>query len=117
MYLATIVLSALLAVAFLASGGLKLAGVQRMRDGAERAHFPYPAWRGIGVLEVAGAAGLLVGLAFTPLGIAAAIGLVLLMIGAAVTHLRVGDPAAQALPSTVLALLAAVTLVARIASA
>jgi DoxX-like protein len=117
MYLATIVLSVLLALAVFGAGGTKLAGTRRMREGAAHAHFPYPAWRGIGALEVAGGAGLLVGLAYAPLGIAAAIGLVLLMIGAVATHLRVGDPVTLALPALAHALVAAAVLVLRIASA
>jgi uncharacterized membrane protein YphA (DoxX/SURF4 family) len=42
-------------------------------------------------LELAGAAGILIGLWAQPLGIAAAVGLVLYFIGALTGHLRVGD--------------------------
>jgi hypothetical protein len=43
----------------------------------------------LGVLKAAGAAGLLLGLLWTrPLGIAAAIGLVLFFVGAIATHIR-----------------------------
>ncbi len=41
--------------------------------------------------EIAGAAGLLLGLAWPPLGTAASAGLVLYFVGAVVAHLRVGD--------------------------
>jgi len=41
--------------------------------------------------EFAGAVGLLIGLAWAPIGIAAAVGLVLYFLGAIVAHLRVGD--------------------------
>src|SRR5882757_8257329 len=41
--------------------------------------------------EFAGALGLLVGIAWPPLGIAGAVGLVLYFVGAVVSHLRVGD--------------------------
>jgi hypothetical protein len=41
--------------------------------------------------EFAGAFGLLVGIWFSPIGIAAGIGLVVYFIGAVVSHLRVGD--------------------------
>ncbi|WP_396134450.1 DoxX family protein [Arthrobacter oryzae] len=44
-------------------------------------------------LELAAAAGLLAGLAFWPIGIAAGIGAVLYFAGAIVAHLRVGDRA------------------------
>lgn len=41
--------------------------------------------------ELAGAAGLVLGIWWPPLGVAAAIGLVLYFVGAIVSHLRVGD--------------------------
>lgn len=41
--------------------------------------------------EFAGAAGLVLGIWYAPLGIAAGIGLVIYFIGAVVSHLRVGD--------------------------
>jgi hypothetical protein len=47
----------------------------------------------LGALKLAGAAGLLVGLAGLPaIGIAAATGLVLYFIGAVIAHLRAGVP-------------------------
>jgi DoxX-like family len=41
--------------------------------------------------EFSGAAGLLVGIAWPPVGLAAAAGLVLYFLGAIIAHLRVGD--------------------------
>ncbi len=41
--------------------------------------------------EFAGAVGLLAGLVYLPLGVAAALGVVLYFVGAVVSHLRVGD--------------------------
>jgi hypothetical protein len=41
--------------------------------------------------EFAGAAGLVIGIWWTPIGIAAGFGLVLYFVGAVVAHLRVGD--------------------------
>lgn len=41
--------------------------------------------------EFAGALGLLVGIGWRPMGVAAGIGLVLYFVGAVVSHLRVGD--------------------------
>ncbi|MBM3715876.1 MAG: DoxX family protein [Actinobacteria bacterium] len=49
----------------------------------------------LGALQIAGAAGLAVGLLIHPLGVAAAIGLVLYFAGAIVTHLRAHDRAVQ----------------------
>jgi DoxX-like family len=62
-------------------------------------------------VQVAGAAGVLLGLALRPLGVAAASGLVLLSIGAIVTHRRAGDKAVAALPALMVLALAAATLV------
>jgi uncharacterized membrane protein YphA (DoxX/SURF4 family) len=45
----------------------------------------------LAALELAGAAGILIGLWLEPLGVAAAAGLVVYFVGAVVGHLRVGD--------------------------
>lgn len=72
----------------------------------------------LAALELAGAAGLLIGLAWAPLGIAAAIGVVLYFIGAVIGHFRVGDtaPASIGAPGVIL-LIAVAALVLRIATA
>jgi DoxX-like family len=49
--------SIVLAVPFLGSGAAKLAGATTMRKSAEHIGLTYPAYRLIGVAEVAGAAG------------------------------------------------------------
>lgn len=56
-----------------------------------------PLFRTIGSLELTAVAGLLAGLVVLPLGIAAAAGLILLMVGAIIYHLRAGDPPAALL--------------------
>jgi uncharacterized membrane protein YphA (DoxX/SURF4 family) len=76
----------------LAKGVAKLAGVERMRQGAERFGIPWPRYRLIGLLEMAAAAGILVGLDWRPLGIAAGIGTGALMIGALAYHRHARDP-------------------------
>ena len=53
---------------------------------------------------LAGALGLLAGIAWAPIGIAAAIGVILYMVGAIVAHLRVGDRHGIASPLLPLAL-------------
>lgn len=90
-----IVLSILLAVAFVGAGVTKLTGQSAMRDAATHFGIAWERYRLIGVLEVAGAAGVLLGLAVTALGAIAAIALTLLMIAALTTHRRAGDPPAQ----------------------
>lgn len=117
MFVATLVLAVLLAAAFAFAGGGKLAGVQQMRDSASHLGFSFAAYQRIGALEVAGAAGLLIGLWFAPLGIAAAAGLVLLTIGAAYFHVKAKDPAKIAAAPVAIGLLALVELILRAATA
>ncbi|PVE12015.1 DoxX family protein [Streptomyces scopuliridis] len=68
----------------------------------------------LATLKSAGAVGLIVGLWVPLLGVAAAIGVILYFIGAAVTHLRAKDYAIA--PVVVILLLAVAALVLRLAS-
>ncbi|MGI5459613.1 DoxX family protein [Streptomyces sp. CA-249302] len=101
----TTVLAAVMSLVFLPLGLAKIAAVPFMRQAAAHLDMSVGFYRVVGALEVAGAAGLLLGLTWTPLGVAAATGLALLMAGAAVAHLRHGDPPARAVPAAVLALI------------
>lgn len=107
----TTAISIVLALLFAATAAGKLTG--HTASLAMRDHLNVPAvrWQQIGVLELAGAAGVLIGLALSPLGIAAAAGLVLLSLGAIATHVRAGDKPVAAAPA-VLALAIAVAAVA-----
>ena len=58
-------------------------------------------WRLIGACELAGVAGVLVGLMWAPIGIAAAIGLALLSIGAIAFHVRASDSVADTAPAVI----------------
>jgi uncharacterized membrane protein YphA (DoxX/SURF4 family) len=115
MYIATIVLSALLAVAFLGAGGLKLIGAKQSLQMRDQLHVGAQLWRLVGALEVAGALGLAAGFVVPVLGIAAAVGLALLMVGGIVTHARAQD-LRNAGPAALLLVLAVVTVVLRVAS-
>jgi uncharacterized membrane protein YphA (DoxX/SURF4 family) len=117
MFIVTVVLAVLLALAFGASGGQKVAGVKSAMDGADHLRFSHNAYKGIGALELLAAIGLLVGLAVWPLGVAAGAGLVLLMIGAVISHIRAGDKIAHFAPALVLGLLALVEAIVRATSA
>ncbi len=76
-----------------------------------------PSWLyPLGFLKLAGAVGLVVGVAVPPLGVAAASGLVLFFIGAIGTHIRAHDYSSIPFPATLL-LLAVATLVFRVWSA
>ncbi|WP_317698005.1 DoxX family protein, partial [Aeromicrobium sp. REDSEA-S32_B7] len=77
--------------------------------GVERAqHLGYPvaAFRAVGALELLGVAGLWVGRAASgPLATTALVALLVLMAGAVVSHLRVGDGIAAVAPALVVAAL------------
>lgn len=100
------ILASLLVVAFAATGFAKLVAVPAMRAKAEHVGFSIAAYRRIGLLEVLAVIGLIVG-AFVPLiGAMAAAGLVLLLAGAIIAHLRNGDGIRDIAPAAVLALVA-----------
>lgn len=100
----TPILAGLLVVAFVALGSAKLAAVPAMRARAAHVGYSVSAYRRIGLLEVLAVLGLLVG-AFVPLiGALAAAGLLMLLGGAFVVHLRNGDGVREIAPALVLAL-------------
>jgi uncharacterized membrane protein YphA (DoxX/SURF4 family) len=107
----TIVLAVVLAVSVLGAGVAKLAGAPAMRQSADHLGFTWPAYRRIGALEIAGALGVLAGLAVPLLGVLAAACLALLLVLAVATHLRRGDGPAVAAPAAGLAVLAVVVVV------
>ncbi|GAB4061026.1 DoxX family protein [Catellatospora paridis] len=107
MTLPTIILAVLLAVAFAALGAAKVKAVPAMRELATEAGFSTAAYRRIGALELAAAIGLLLGLLQPLIGALAAAGLLLLLTGAVVVHVRKGDGLRKAAPALVCALLAA----------
>ena len=83
-----VTVSLLLAAVCLLPAAGKLLGQPKMRHSAEHFGIPWPRYRLIGVAELAAAAGILVGLWWHPLGLAAAAGMTLLLIGALITHRR-----------------------------
>ncbi|MDE3721936.1 DoxX family protein [Nocardiopsis sp. N85] len=105
-----VILTVLLAVFFLALGTAKILARPQMRLLAEKSGFSVGAYRGIGVLEAAGGIGLLLGLAVPPLGGLAGTGLLLLLAGALITHLRRGDGPRELAPAAIAGLLVAVHL-------
>lgn len=96
---ATVFVSVVLALLFLGTAAGKLTGYAASVTIRDHLAIPAVRWQQIGLLEVAGAVGVLIGLALRPLGIAAAAGLVLLSLGAIATHVRAGDKPAVALPA------------------
>ncbi|MDP9221185.1 MAG: DoxX family protein [Actinomycetota bacterium] len=99
---ATPVLAAVLVVAFGLLGSAKLAAVPAMRARAEHVGYGVDAYRRIGALEILAVLGILVGAAVPVIGVLAATGLVLLLGGAVIVHLRNGDGFRELAPSVVL---------------
>jgi DoxX-like family len=85
------VLSGMLAAVFLGAGATKVMLRPRMAQTARHLGYSVAAFQVIGALEIAAAAALVAGVFWTPIGIAAAIGLAALLVGAAISHLRVND--------------------------
>ena len=92
-----VVLGVAVAVVFGAVGTTKLLALPPMPDVARRLGFTVAAYRRIGLLELCGALGVLVGLRLPWLGLLAALGLVLLLAGGMFFHLKVGDGATHLL--------------------
>ena len=105
--------TALLVLAMGGIGGMKLVGnkdgiEQAVRLGYDKIRIP------IGIAEVAAAVGVLIGAAVTDLewlGIAAAVGVIVMMIGAAGFHIRARDRF-EIIPSIVVAVAAVLYIIA-----
>ena len=93
MDIARIVLSVILSLMLLVTGGGKVLDLAYARANRVKLNVHPLFWRVIGVLEVAAVVGLVWGIWFVPFGLAAAIGVALLMIGAFGFRLRTGDRA------------------------
>src|SRR5258706_11951823 len=92
MRIAYIILAVVMAFLAVASGVLKLRRDPRVVatihgvTGVPLHWFPF-----LATLEIAGALGVLIGVVWVPLGLAAGIGLVLYFLGAIIAHVRVRD--------------------------
>lgn len=103
---ATSVLAGVLVVAFGVLGTAKLAAVPAMRARADHVGYGVATYRRIGSLEILGVLGILVGAAVPLIGALAATGLVVLLGGAVITHLRNGDGLRELAPAIVLGAIA-----------
>jgi uncharacterized membrane protein YhaH (DUF805 family) len=108
-----VALSLLLIAVCLLPGAAKLAGHPKMQESASRFGIRWRHYRLIGVAELAAASGVLIGLWWHPLGLAAAAGMAVLLIGALITHRRAKDSGKEMAP----ALLALAITVAYLAAA
>jgi hypothetical protein len=93
MEIARIILSVLLALLLLVTGGGKILDLPFSRGNRDRLSVHPTFWRVTGLLEVAATVGLGWGIWFVPFGLAASIGVDLLMIGALVFRFRTRDRA------------------------
>ncbi|HEX9504644.1 MAG TPA: DoxX family protein [Acidimicrobiia bacterium] len=117
MFIAYVVVAALLAAALVLSASFKLRHEERaVHNIHEVVGVPLSWFPPRAACEIAGALGLLIGIAWAPIGIAAAAAVVFYMLGAIIGHLRVGDAASIGNPAVPL-LLAIAALVTRILSA
>jgi uncharacterized membrane protein YphA (DoxX/SURF4 family) len=77
----------------LVPAAMKLSGAEKMRMAAQHFGIPWPRYRLIGVVELAAAVAVIVGVFFAPAGVLAAVGMIALLIGAVIVHRRAGDTA------------------------
>jgi DoxX-like family len=96
-----VVVTALLAALFGFAGLIKVVGLRQSLAIRDHLGVQPARWRVIGLLELSGVAGVLVGLLWAPIGVAAAIGLALLVLGAIVFHVRASDSAADTVPAVI----------------
>jgi uncharacterized membrane protein YphA (DoxX/SURF4 family) len=94
-----VTISLLLIVACLIPAAGKVLGLPKMREAAAHFGIPWSRYRLIGVAELAAAAGVLIGLWWHPLGVAAAAGMLLLLLGALITHRRAADGGKEMAPA------------------
>jgi hypothetical protein len=105
-------LSLLLAAACLIPAAAKLAGHPKMRHAATHFGIAWRRYRLIGVAELAATIGVLVGLRWRPVGLLAAAGMTLLLIGALIAHRRAHDRVGEAVPALLALVLSSAYLVA-----
>jgi hypothetical protein len=108
---AAVIVTLLLAALFTFAASIKLLGVSQSLAIRDRLGVTPLQWRLIGTLELAGVAGVLVGLAWPTIGIAAAIGLALLSIGAIGFHIKASDSVVDMAPAVLGIALAVATAV------
>jgi hypothetical protein len=96
-----ITISILLAAACFVPAVAKLRSHPKMLASANHFGIPWAHYRLIGAVEFVAAVGVLAGLFWTGLGLAAACGMALLLVGALTTHRRAGDGLKHAAPAVV----------------
>jgi uncharacterized membrane protein YphA (DoxX/SURF4 family) len=108
-HVTALVLSLLLALVMLGSGVMKLIRAPSIVAAMAAVHVSRTQLLILGVIEVIGATGLILGMWYPPLALAASIGSVLYFAAAIVAHLRAHDPDKQGAIAFVLLALATVS--------
>ena len=103
------VLAVVVALGMLGAGSGKVARSSSMVKSAEHLGFSPTAYFRIGVLEIVAAAGLVIGIWVPVLCLIAAIGVVLLLVGAVINHIRAGDDLVDMAPALLLGVVAVAT--------
>jgi uncharacterized membrane protein YphA (DoxX/SURF4 family) len=104
-------LAIILAVSFVFTGLPMATGQPSSVEQGRHLGFSPRNYRLLGLVQIVGAVALALGLLWEPLAIAAAAGFSLMMIGAVVTHLRAGDPAAKVSPAMIFGMASIATVV------
>lgn len=115
MQIAIVLVTIALAVYLGVAAVLNIFYMEHSRENSAHLQISSSLARFIGWCQLAAVIGLIAGLFWRPLGIAAAVGLLLLMIGAVIAHRRVQDPISQTVPAIVVFVLSAVVLAGHIA--
>jgi uncharacterized membrane protein YphA (DoxX/SURF4 family) len=115
-FIAYTVVAVVLGLALAASGSAKIRKDERVTTGMTSVGVPLSWYVPLALLEIAGTVGLLIGIGWRPLGIAAAIGVILYFIGALAFHVRAKDFKGMPTPAVFL-IVAVLALVLGIASA
>jgi hypothetical protein len=95
----TTLLGCVLSIGFAALALGKILALPPLRERAHELGFSTSGFRIIGALELAGAVGLLAGVLWSPIGYAAAAGLVMLLAGAVIAQRRARLAAVEFLPA------------------
>ncbi|WP_211261613.1 DoxX family protein [Pseudonocardia acaciae] len=111
-----LVVVAATAAANLFSAGADFVRLPRIAVGMAKVGVPESWMTMLGVFKAAGAVGVLCGVLVPPLGVAAAVGLIMFFVLAALTHLRVRDYSSSLGLAGVFLLLALASLALRLAA-
>lgn len=104
MHVATVVVTVALAVLMVTAAVRKLSHHESVVESYRRAGVPERMLSPLAAVLLAGAAGLLLGLWWAPVGVAAAVGTVGYFVGAIWFHIRAGDARRLPTPAVYLAL-------------